>query len=209
MSDVIRVAVIDDHPLMREGIIHFLESRPEFDLVGEGSSKNDAVRIAECQKPDILLLDVSMPGGGIAAARHVAMSSSEVKLVILTVSENEKHVAEALQIGARGSLLKGIGGNELQSALVQVQTGKRYVSPELAGTLLSRDRGPISNLSAREMEIVLLVPKGLSNREIGEKLSLTEKTVKAYLSKIFQKLGVRNRVEVASLVHDFNDGKWS
>ena len=209
MSSVIRVAVIDDHPLMREGIIQFHESRTEIDLVGEGSSKNDAVRIAESQRPDILLLDVSMPVDGIAAARHVAMSSPDVKLVILTVSENEKHVAEALEIGARGYLLKGIGGHELQSALVQVQAGKRYVSPELAGSLLSRDRSPISYLSAREMEIVLLVTEGLSNREIGEKLALTEKTVKSYLSKIFQILNVRNRVEVASLVHDFNDDKYS
>lgn len=208
MSDTIRIAVVDDHPLMRDGIIHFLSSHPEFELVGEGCSKDDAVQIAENQEPDILILDVSMPGGGLAAARQVANRFPDVKLVMLTVSENEKHVAAALEIGARGYLLKGIGGIELQRALVLVNDGKRYVSPELAGHLLSHnDEDPISNLTVRERQIVTLIPQGLSNREIGEKLSLTEKTVKYYLTGIFQKLGVRNRVEVAGYVHNLSENE--
>ncbi|MGI9405138.1 MAG: response regulator, partial [Hyphomicrobiaceae bacterium] len=189
MSDIIRIAVVDDHPLMRDGIIHFLTSDPAFELVGEGSTKDDAVTLAEEKQPDILLLDISMPGGGITAARRIAASHPSIKLVMLTVSENEKHVEAALEAGARGYILKGVGGDELQRALMQVRDGNLYVSPELAGLLLSgSEKDPVSSLSAREAQIFSLIPDGLSNREIGERLDLSEKTVKYYMTGIFQKL---------------------
>ena len=206
MSSVVRIAVIDDHPLMREGIVHALSSQPMFELVGEGESKDDAIQIAGRELPDILLLDLSMPGGGLAAARYISEKFPSVKLVILTVSENEQKVATALELGARGYLLKGIGGMELERALLQVQEGKTYVAAELAGRLFSRGNNePISSLTVREKQVVSLIRHGFSNREIGERLSLSEKTVKYYLTGIYQKLGVRNRAALASFAQSLSD----
>lgn len=207
MDDAIRVAVIDDHPLLREGIVRTLEAEADFTVVGEGGSADEAVEIAQEHLPDILMLDVSMPGGGIEAARRVADSCPVVRIVMLTVSEDEKVVSAALQAGVRGYILKGVSGRELTALLRGIHNGETYVTPALAGRILadiggSQDReegAALTTLTSREEQILRLVSGGLSNKEIARQLDLSDKTVKHYMTNIFQKLHVRNRVEAALL----------
>jgi len=209
MSDKIRIAVVDDHPLLREGVAHVLKTNPNFVLVAEGATADDAIQIAETELPDIILLDVSMPGGGIQAANAISQSCPIVKTIMLTVSESEEHVSAALKAGARGYILKGVGGAELVSTIEKIHLGEAYVSPTLAARLLKDMRqqknaeqkvDAIASLSHREEQILRQVSRGLSNKEIGENLGITEKTVKHYMTNILQKLQVRNRVEAALMM---------
>ncbi|MFQ5625064.1 MAG: response regulator [Methyloligellaceae bacterium] len=212
MSEKIRIAVVDDHPLLREGVVHVLKGNNAFDVIAEGASADDAIRIAEAELPDIILLDVSMPGGGIEAADAIARCCPIVKSIMLTVSEAEEHVSAALKAGARGYILKGVGGSELVETIQKIHRGEAYVSPTLAARLLSDMRrgapsddaqqDAISDLSHREEQILSQVSQGLSNKEVGEALQISEKTVKHYMTNILQKLQVRNRVEAALLMHD-------
>jgi DNA-binding NarL/FixJ family response regulator len=203
MADPVRIVVIDDHPLYREGIKHTLSQDPSFEVVADGASRDDAVRLAQDLLPDIILLDVSMPGGGIEAATAIGLACPVVKIVMLTVSEDERDVSAALKAGARGYVLKGVGGEELRRTLQAINSGESYVSPSLAGRMLatmtsgtSRTGGdPMALLTAREEQILRLVALGQSNKEVATALDLSEKTVKHYMTNIFQKLQVRNRVE--------------
>lgn len=205
MSERIRVVVVDDHPLFREGVAHTLRGANFLELVGEGSTADDAVRIAKAELPNIVLLDVSMPGGGIEAARAIAHACPVVKTMMLTVSESEEHVAQALDAGAQGYLLKGTSGLELIAAMRSVARGNSYVSPRLAGRLLTLSRRQSGNggakpteladLTKREEQILDHVAQGRTNKEIAIQLKIGEKTVKHYMTNIMQKLQVRNRVE--------------
>ena len=204
MADRIRIAVIDDHPLFREGAATTLRSDDEFEVVAEGASADDAIRIAQDELPDVILLDVSMPGGGIKAARAIARACPVVKMIMLTVSESEDHVAAALEAGARGYVLKGIRGPELVRTVRAIHEGETYVTPGLAARLLVQLRqaapapavkSEFSELTPREAQILDLVARGLTNKEIARDLALSEKTVKHYMTNVMQKLQVRNRVE--------------
>ena len=204
MSDRIRVAVIDDHPLFREGVAHTIRSSQILEVVAEGASADDAIRIVNDELPDIVLLDVSMPGGGIEAARTISRVCPVVKTIMLTVSESEEHVAQALAAGARGYILKGTSGPELINTMRAVSRGESYVSPGLAARLLtipkrapqaSPQDGDLPELTKREESILDHVARGMTNKEIAKSLSISEKTVKHYMTNIMQKLRVRNRVE--------------
>jgi two-component system nitrate/nitrite response regulator NarL len=207
MADRLRVAIIDDHPLFREGLAHTLRSDVALEIVGEGATAEDAVRIAQDELPDILLLDVSMPGGGIEATRSIMRASSIVKVIVLTVSESEDDVAQALAAGAKGYVLKGTSGSELLETMLAVSRGESYVTPALAARLLmpqarpeERSRGPVlPELTQREAQILAQVARGLTNKEIARALSLSEKTVKHHMTNVMQKLHVRNRVEAATV----------
>jgi two-component system nitrate/nitrite response regulator NarL len=204
MNDRIRVAVIDDHPLFREGVAHTIRSSKVLEVVAEGACADDAVRIAEDELPDIVLLDVSMPGGGIEAARAISRVCPIVKTIMLTVSESEEHVAQALEAGAHGYVLKGTSGPELINTMRAVSRGESYVSPGLAARLLTLSKrqtrtaaqqNDLPELTKREEQILDLVARGLTNKEIARGLTISEKTVKHYMTNIMQKLHVRNRVE--------------
>lgn len=210
MSERIRIAVVDDHPMLREGVMHALRAHPDLEVVAEGATGADALRIAEEWLPDVLLLDVSLPGGGLEAARAIANSCPVVKVAMLTVAEDEETVSSALGAGARGYILKGISGQELADAVRNIHAGEDYVSPNLAARLLAEMGSKslfrqttgydgFASLSPREESILVLVADGLSNRAVGEKLGLSEKTIKHYMTNILQKLRVRNRVEAALL----------
>ena len=205
MSDRIRVVLIDDHPLLREGVAATLRADPEFDVVAQGSNADQALELARDHLPDIILLDVSMPGGGLNAARAIAAACPIVKIVMLTVSEDEEDVLNALKAGARGYVLKGVSGPELVRIVRSVNAGEPYVTPSLAasllgelrapGTIESAEPDPLSELTERERQILELVARGKSNKEVAEALYLSEKTIKHYMTNILQKLQVRNRVE--------------
>jgi two-component system nitrate/nitrite response regulator NarL len=200
---------VDDHPLLREGVARSLNEAACFAVVGQGGSADDAVRLTAQLRPDIVLLDLSMPGGGLNAARRIGEAASDVKIVVLTVSEADDDIMEALRAGAKGYVLKGVGSATLVEILTGVARGESYVSPSLAARLLTEMRvqaspkavaeDPLSRLSEREEEILRLVAKGLSNKEIGRHLDLQEKTVKHHMTRILSKLQVRNRTEAAIL----------
>jgi len=210
MTTGIRVAVIDDHPLFREGVTRSLSEIDGFEIVAEGSSRDDAIRIAEETRPDVMLLDISMPGGGLNAIPLILQVAASQKIVILTVSEANEDVAAALRDGAKGYILKGIGARALAEVIRTVASGESYVAPTLSAKLLTGrlfDAGPaksdlVSALTAREQEVLHLVASGMSNKQIARKLDLHEKTVKHHMTQIMAKLNVANRTEAAMVLRD-------
>jgi len=213
MDRKIRVVVVDDHPIYRDGVIRTLEEN-QIDVVGQGVNTDEAIHLVNNLGPDIVLLDIRLPGDGIICARNIADNHKSVKVVILTGSENEIDLRNSLKAGARGYILKGVTGPELINIVNRVAAGEIYVTPTLAGHLLYEEFAPQSDsdqpkklldgLTRREQEILDLVATGLTNREIADKLYLSENTVKQYLTRILDKLNVRNRIEAALLVQRTN-----
>jgi len=204
MTNRIRVAVVDDHPLFREGIAQVIADCTSLEIVGEGTTADDARRIASDEAPDVMLLDVEMPGGGIEAARAIACACPTVKTIMFIVAQDEGEIARALEAGARGCVLKGMSGPELVDTLRSVARGEFYVAPEWAAHLLApvKRRPPaptrghdLSELTEREKQILDQVAYGLTNKEIATTLEISEKTVKHHMTNIMQKLRARNRVE--------------
>ncbi len=212
MREPIRILVADDHPLFREGVIHSLTSEPGLAVVGQAASGEEALRLARDLLPDIVLLDISMPGwGGLVTAEKISTACPATKIVMLTVSEDEDKLLAALKAGARGYVLKGVSARELVDVVRAAAQGEVYVSPPLAAGILvaltrSRPPDPLEELTERELEILKLVGEGLTNREIGHRVQLSEKTVKHYITNILQKLQVRNRVE-AALIAERRSGR--
>jgi DNA-binding NarL/FixJ family response regulator len=208
-TDKLHVVIVDDHALFRDGLTTILSAEPDIEVVGEGGSAGDAIRLTRDLLPEIILLDLDMPDGGLEAARTIANEFPVTKIVILTASEDDDHLIAALRIGARAYILKGVAARELLRILRAVAAGESYVPPALAASLLlemhepgTRSRepeNPINELTERERDILEGLAAGLSNKEIGQKLYLSEKTVKHYMTNILQKLQVRNRVEAALL----------
>jgi two-component system nitrate/nitrite response regulator NarL len=205
VTETIRVVVVDDHPMFRAGVVASLAAQPSIDVLAEGSTADEAVQLAEQHSPDICLLDIAMPGGGLQAAREITAAQPATRVVMLTVSEDEDDLLAAMKAGAAGYVLKGAAASELVDVLRKVHAGDVYVAPALAWGLLremSRPRSaPLDELSVREREVLELVAAGLSNHEIGERLGLAEKTIKHYMTSILGKLRVRSRVEAALLAY--------
>lgn len=204
MSDFIRTALIDDHPLFRDGVRQTLSHAGDIKVVAEGTCADDAIHIAQSMSPDVMLLDINMPGSGIAATTSITEAHPDIKIALLTVSENESDVAAAMASGARGYILKGISGSELVQIIRAIHGGQSYVAPALAAVMLRKLRqvepppfeaAAGEQLTAREDQILCQVAQGLTNKEIARNLSISEKTVKHYMTLIMQKLQVRNRVE--------------
>ncbi|GJM40054.1 MAG: DNA-binding response regulator [Ardenticatenaceae bacterium] len=206
MSDPIRILIADDHPLFREGVAQSLAGEPGFTVVGQAGSGEEAFSLVGELLPDVLLLDVTMPGdGGVITAGKIAASWPVVSIMMLTVSEDQDTLMAALKAGARGYVLKGVTARELANAVRVVAGGDLYISPALAGGILfeltanKQENDPLTTLTDRERDILSLVAEGLTNREIGEQLHLAEKTIKHYMTNVLQKLHVRSRVEAALL----------
>lgn len=222
LPEAVRVVVIDDHPLFREGVITALQAEGDVQVVAEGGSAEDAIRETLAHLPEVLLLDLHLPGGGLFALREVMLSCPAIRVVMLTFSEDEADVLAALKAGARGYIIKGVTGRELRRVVRSVSQGEVCITPMLASGLLyelarpgagpmssasPRPRSgteagpdnPLASLTAREQQILEGVAAGRSNKEIARQLSLTEKTVKHYMTNVLQKLQVRNRVEAALL----------
>ena len=202
MTNLIRVGVVDDHPLFREGVVHMLKRVDGMEVVAEGATSADALRIAAEHAPNVMLLDLRIAGGGIEAAEGVARASPDTQVIMLTASEDEVHVASALKAGARGYMLKGTNGQELVSVVQAIAGGNSYVAPNLAARLLSKKRETIADddlddLTPRETEVVSFIRRGMSNKEIARAFNCSERTVKHHMTNIMQKLNVRNRVQVA------------
>lgn len=210
-EDRLRVVVVDDHPLFRKGVRQTLEEEPDIEVVGEGEDADEALRLAQDHLPDVILLDVGIPkGGGVAAAEAISRSCPVTQIVMLTVSEDEDDLLASLEAGARAYVLKGLPARDLAERVRGVHAGESYVTPAFATRILLewKERGgkgkpgPLDQLTDRERDILDLVAQGMTNREIGLRLGLTEKTVKHYMTNILQKLQVRSRVEAALLARE-------
>ena len=208
-SESIRIVVVDDHPLFREGVTRALARYPDIEVVGEGCSADEALSLARDLKPDIMLLDISMPGGGVSATHAITSAYPVIRIIMLTVSEHEDDVLGSLKAGARGYILKGVTARELVGIVREIHNGESYVTPTLAASLLAdfrtpgsdtpSEKAPFNELTLRERQILELLATGLSNKEIAGRLELAEKTIKHYVTNILEKLQVRNRVEAALL----------
>lgn len=208
----VTTAIVDDHPLLRAGVARSLSETGGFEIVAEGSSHADAVQLVDLHRPDILLLDISIPGGGLAALQSILEKHPHQKIVMLTVSEAGGDVARAMKSGARGYILKGVEAESLAQILLKIAAGEGYVSPTLSARLLSEGSGPASDamsaahsLDDRQRRILDMVSRGWSNKEIALELDLQEKTIKHQLTRIFATLGVTNRTEAAMTYRDFGD----
>ena len=211
MANQRTIAVIDDHPIVRRGLTVTFDEEKDFRVVAEGASAVDAVRIARDKNPDVYLLDVTMPGNGVEAAREIKAMHPNATIIMFTIREELATVQAALTAGATGYVLKGIDADELVSVVRSVVGGSRYVSPELAAKLLgpasgtsdadrpAADATRLASLTERERQIFEQLGSGRSNREIAGQLGLTENTIKHYITPLLQKLGVRNRTEAALL----------
>jgi len=207
--DKTTVLVADDHPLFRQGVIHTIKDEPNLRLAGETSTAAATIESAREIQPDVILLDLQFPdGSGLDVLAAIQETCPRTNVIVLTVVEDEDSLLQALKLGARGYVLKGIGAPDLVGVIRAIAAGETYVTPQMAGRLLKemtqqRTRAPgMAELSERERSILQLVASGLTNREIGERLFLSEKTVKHYMTNILDKLQVRNRVEAALLARE-------
>lgn len=216
MTGSVRVALVDDHPLFREGVASVLLSCRDVEVVAQGGSADEAAEIAQTGRPDVVLLDVSIPGGGLSAIRQITAHCPASRVMMLTVSVDKTDVLEALRLGARAYVVKGVSGRELVQALRVVMQGERYISPSLGAMLLSdvdslKSEGrasAVTGLNSREAKILALVTQGLSNKQIGARLQLSDKTIKHYMTCVFQKLHVRSRLEAAMLMNKKSSGHF-
>lgn len=206
---MIKVLVVDDHPIFRQGLISLLQQYPEFEAVGQATNGQEALAVASEVQPDVVVMDVCMPGGdGIAATTALQQALPNVKVIIVTVSDKDEDLFAAIKAGARGYLLKSVSLRELIDSIRLVAQGEAIISPTVAGKLLDEfkqtdkeqlDKELNGGLSLREQEVLQLVAQGASNKEIADQLFISETTVKAHLRTILQKLHARNRAEAVAL----------
>ena len=203
MPDVVRVAVCDDHGVVRSGLRRILDAEDDLEVVGEASSVNEAVAVARTCLPDVFVMDLGLPdGSGIDATAEVIRVSPATRVLVLTVHDDVAYLRRAFEAGAAGYLVKEAADIELVQAVRQVASGKQYVHPTLGAALLAPDAaparlaGPGGELSDRELEVLRMMALGLTNAEIGEQLYVSVRTVETHRSHIHQKLNVRNRAEL-------------
>ncbi len=202
----IRVLVADDHPLFRQGVVYTLNHEADIEVIGEAATGNEALSMAAALLPAVVLLDITMPDGdGLTTAARIAQQLPQLRIIMLTASEDSDDVVTALKVGAHGYVVKGAGAGDVVAAVRTVAAGESYIAPTMAGNLLREmtrkpAAEPLDELTDREREVLELLAQGLTNREIGLQLSLAEKTVKHYVTAVLQKLHVRSRVEAALLV---------
>lgn len=205
MRDRISVVLADDHTLFREGTRRILDEQPDIEVVGEASNGEQAVALALQLQPDVAILDIAMPGtDGIEATHRIKEDLPGVAIIILTVHDEDEFVIALLEAGAAGYLLKDVRGEQLVGAVRSVCAGESVLHPVIARKLLGRlhDRGrvwqgttPRESLTDREIGVLRLAAKGLSNKDIGRELDLSTRTVQVHLTHVFQKLNVASRTE--------------
>ncbi|MDF1759216.1 MAG: UvrY/SirA/GacA family response regulator transcription factor [Coxiellaceae bacterium] len=202
---MINVMLVDDLDLVRTGIRKMLDESAGIKVIGEATSGEEAVKLARSVKPNVVLMDVKMPGiGGFEATRKLIRMDPDIKVLIVTVCDNDLYPARLLQVGASGYLTKGATMDEMVQAIKAVHAGQRYISPEIANRLAfkhvsDKDESPFETLSERELQVMLMITKGMKVQEIADKLCLSPKTVNSYRYRIFEKLNVKNDVELTLL----------
>jgi len=202
----LRLLVVDDHPVVRDGIVGMVSSDPEIEVVGEASDGAEAVGLARALEPDVVLMDLRMPGtDGVAAIRELTRLGIPSRVVVLTTYDADADVLPAIEAGATGYLLKDAPRAELLRAIRAAASGDAVLAPSVASRLVGRVRTPeASLLSPRELEVLALVADGATNRAAGERLHLSEATVKTHLLSVYAKLGVGDRA--AAVAEGFRRG---
>jgi DNA-binding NarL/FixJ family response regulator len=202
----IRVLVVDDHEMVREGLMAMLQPEPDLEVVGQTGHGAEVAELVERSRPDVVLLDARLPDiSGVEVCRRLTRSHPGVSVVILTTYTDADLVQECLQAGARGYVVKDVERFSLKESIRAVHRGQAVLAPQVAGQVIERARSlqpeerPHAALSASQVAILRLISRGHSNREIAAEVHLSENTVKTHIQEIFRKLGVRNRVEAAIL----------
>ena len=213
MSDLennrIHILIVDDHPVVRDGLVAILGTQPDFEIAGEAASGEEALGIFQQRQPDVVLLDLEMPGmDGVEVIQRLREARPQVKIVVFTAFDTDERILSALQAGAKGYLLKGAPRAELFEAIRIVHKGGSLLQPVVASRLLDQIAAPeghsgsgagvAEELTPREREVLALLVKGKQNKEIAAELVIAERTVKFHISSIFGKLGAGNRTEAVT-----------
>ena len=207
---MIKVFVVDDQNLIRTGIKKLLSDVPGIKVIGEAADGESVIKLLKDQQPDIILMDIKMPGmGGLEATKKILRNYPEIKIIALTICEDDLFPSRLLQAGAYGYLTKGASVPEMVKAIRSVQAGQRYISPEIASQLAIKhitDQGetPFDMLSEREIQVALMIVNGHKVQEISDKLCLSPKTVNSYRYRIFEKLNIKSDVELTHLAFRHN-----
>lgn len=204
---VITLIVVDDHPVVRDGLRGMFASAPEFEVLGEAADGVEGVGMAVRLDPDVVLMDLRMPGGGgVAAITELTRRGARSRVLVLTTYDTDSDTLPAIEAGATGYLLKDAPREELFTAVRAAADGRTVLSPAIASRLISRVRAPAAaggeTLSAREREVLELVARGTSNREIAAVLFISEATVKTHLTHVFAKLGAKDRAAAVAVAYD-------
>ncbi|AIG73479.1 LuxR family transcriptional regulator [Amycolatopsis sp. MJM2582] len=192
---MITIMLVDDHPVVREGLRGMLEAEPDLSVIGEAGSGDEAVALSRVKQPDVILMDLRMPGlDGVGATRKILADRPGQRVVVLTTYETDADILRAVEAGASGYLLKDASRAELAGAIRAASRGETVLAPSVAGKLVNRVRNPTASpLSAREIEVLRLVARGSTNADIGRTLHISEATVKTHLLRVFGKLDVSDR----------------
>jgi two-component system invasion response regulator UvrY len=199
---MINVMLVDDHGLVRDGIKRLLNDVDGINVVAEAETGEQAIRQARKLSMDVILMDISMPGiGGLEATRKIARGMPDVKIIAVTVHDDDPFPARLLEAGAAGYLTKGCDVREIINAIRSVHAGKQYITPDIAHKLAltlvnKREKSPLERLTQRETQVMLMIVKGSTNKEISIRLCLSPKTTSTYRYRLFEKLGVQNDVEL-------------
>ncbi|WP_055624364.1 response regulator transcription factor [Streptomyces sp. JHA19] len=206
-SSPITLLIVDDHPVVRDGLRGMFASAPGFTVLGEAASGEEAVERAAALDPDVILMDLRMPGGGgVAAIAHLTRTGARARILVLTTYDTDTDTIPAIEAGATGYLLKDAPRDELFTAVRAAAEGRTVLSPAVASRLVSAVRTPRRErdepLSAREREVLALVARGTSNREIARELFISEATVKTHLTHLYAKLGVNDRAAAVATAYE-------
>jgi DNA-binding NarL/FixJ family response regulator len=208
MTDTIRILLVDDHPVVRDGLAAMLATQPDFSVIGEAGTGAEAVEQAALLHPDVVLMDLEMPApqgiDGIEAIRRLRAADPATQVVVLTAFDTDERILGALQAGAQGYLLKGAPRAEIFAAIRAVSAGGALIPPVVASKLLRqvREAEHPDALTAREREVLGLVASGLANQEIAARLAIRERTVKFHVSSVLAKLGAKNRTQAVRLARE-------
>ncbi|MBV9404577.1 MAG: response regulator transcription factor [Acidobacteriaceae bacterium] len=197
MSGEIRILVVEDHHIVRQGLVALLNTVPDMKVIAEAMDGKEAIDLFRRHEPDVTLMDLRLPNiGGVEAVKRIRQEFPAARIIVLTTFDGDEDIYRALQAGARAYLLKGMSGDELMDAIRAVHAGKSRIPPVIAERLAERMGGP--ELTSRELEVLKLIGSGKSNKEIGGALSISEATVKTHINSILGKLGVTDRTQAVT-----------
>ncbi|HEV2461146.1 MAG TPA: response regulator transcription factor [Ktedonobacterales bacterium] len=214
MSASIRILVADDHPVVRDGLVAILSTQPDFEIVAEAGTGAEVVRGVAEQRPDVVLLDLEMPNmDGVEALRELRNREARARVIVFTAYDTDERILAAVRAGAQGYLLKGAPREEIFQAIRVVHAGNSLLQPIVASRLLRQvseentAQAGMRSLTARELDVLRLLMRGLQNKEIAAELVVTERTVKFHVSQILMKLGAGNRTEAVALANRYGLGR--